>query len=91
MMATYNVSFEYSLMGSVYIEAESEEEAKEVFLNKYDGRCEKLPEDSRASFEDMELEESHGLGRNDIGFLLGTLDQIGRHPSIVNPLYDDNG
>ena len=56
MMATYNVSFEYSLMGSVYIEAESEEEAREVVLNKYDGRCEKLPEDSRASFEDMELE-----------------------------------
>ena len=56
MMATYNVSFEYTLMGSVYIEAESEEEAKEVFLNKYDGSCEKLPEDSRASFEDMELE-----------------------------------
>ena len=55
-MATYNVSFEYSLIGSVHVEAESEEEAKAAFLNKYDGRCEKLPEDSRASFEDMELE-----------------------------------
>ena len=54
MMATYNVSFEYSLMGSVYIEAESEEEAKEVFLNKYDGRCEKLPEDSRAEPQSIE-------------------------------------
>lgn len=55
-MATYNISFEYSLTGSVYVEAESEEEAKEVFLNEYDGNCEKLPEDSGASFEDMELE-----------------------------------
>ena len=42
------------------------------------------------SFENMNLGESHGLGRNDIGFLFGTLDQIGRHPSIIDPLYDDN-
>ena len=55
-MPTYSVSFEYSFTGSVYVEAESEEEAKEAFLNKYDGRCEKLLEESRASFEDMELE-----------------------------------
>ena len=55
-MATYFVSFEYNLTGSVCIEGESEEEAKEAFLHKYDGRCEKLFEDSRASFEDMELE-----------------------------------
>ena len=55
-MATYFVSFEYNLMGSIYVEAESEEEAKEAFLHKYDGRCEKLFEDSRATFEDMELE-----------------------------------
>ena len=55
-MATYFVSFEYSFTGSVYVEAESEEEAKEAFLNEYDGRCEKLFEDSRATFEDMELE-----------------------------------
>ena len=34
----------------------TEEEAKEAFLHKYDGRCEKLFEDSRATFEDMELE-----------------------------------
>ena len=29
-MATYFVSFEYNLMGSIYVEAESEEEAKEA-------------------------------------------------------------
>ena len=55
-MATYFVSFEYNLTGSVYIEGESEEEAQEAFLRKYDGRGEKLFEDSRATFEDMELE-----------------------------------
>ena len=41
-------------------------------------------------FEDMNLRKSHSLGRNNIGFLFGTLDQIGRHPCIVDPLYDDN-
>ena len=55
-MATYFVSFEYNLTGSIYVEAESEEEAKEAFLHEYDGRCEKLLENSRATFEDMELE-----------------------------------
>ena len=40
------------------------------------------------SFENMNLGEPHGLGRNDIGFLLGTLNQIGRHPCIVDPLYE---
>lgn len=37
-MATYFVSFEYNLTGSVCIEGESEEEAKEAFLHKYDDR-----------------------------------------------------
>ena len=56
MVREADVVFEYNLTGSVYIEGESEEEAKEAFLHKYDGRCEKLFEDSRATFEDMELE-----------------------------------